>query len=171
MRSVHTRLLARTRACCVSSCWLPAALDWLRSFNLFQNGGLREEQSRLVTTILWSALRLKGQSIFGWSSNYTADSVIRYAHVYVPRPDRASLSPLFWNNLNERSQSNAVAACRVCTLRMHACSGAGTRAVPHRGRAPRFANHGSIIDRFMDRSLNACKTFRSRNRFDLWIGH
>ena len=125
MRSVHTRLLAvllhvhvrtRTRACCVSSCWLPAALDWLR---LFQNGGLREEQSRLVTTILWSALRLKGQSIFGWSSNYTADSVIRYAHVYVPRPDRASLSPLFWNNLNERSQSNAVAACRQLAVYVH----------------------------------------------------
>ena len=169
MRSVHTRLLARTRACCVSSCWLPAALDWLRSFNLFQNGGLREEQSRLVTTILWSALRLKGQSIFGWSSNYTADSVIRYAHVYVPRPDRASLSPLFWNNLNERSQSNAVAACRQLAVYVHcACMRVPVPVlVPYRTAA----GHHAYGLRIMDRSLNACKTFRSRNRFDLWIGH
>ena len=59
----------------------------------------------------------------------------------------------------------------------HACSGAGTRAVPHRGRAPRFANHGSIIVkpfiaeinvRFMDRSLNACKTFHSKNQCSIY---
>ena len=134
---------------------------------------------------------MKGQSIFGWYSNYTADSVIRYVHVYVPRPDRASLSPLFWNNFNERSQSNAVqqAACRVCTLRMHAYSGAGTRAVPYRtrhgttvckswiGHCKTFLNqcsiYGSVIVkhfiaeinvRFMDRSLNVCKTFYNRNQ-------
>ena len=57
----------------------------------------------------------------------------------------------------------------ACMYTEHACSGAGTRAVPYRGRAPRFANHGSVIEciyikpfiakinvRFMDRSLNAC---------------
>ena len=107
---------------------------------------------------------MEGQSIFGWYSNYTADSVIRYAHVYVPRPDGPSLSPLFWNNLNERSQSNAVqqAACRVCQLRMHACSGAGTRAVPYRAAA---GHHGLQI---MDLSLNACKTFHNRNQCSIY---
>ena len=101
---------------------------------------------------------MKGQSIFGWYSNYTADSVISYAHVYVPRPDRTSLSPLFWNNLNERSQSNAApqAACRVCTLRIR---------VPVQVLVPYRTAAGHHSLRIMDRSLNACKTFQINVRF------
>ena len=36
----------------------------------------------------------------------------------------------------------------------HACSGAGTRAVPYCGRAPRFANHGSIIVKLFIAKIN-----------------
>ena len=62
----------------------------------------------------------------------------------------------------------------ACMYTAHTCSGAGTRAVPYRGRAPRFANHGSVLNackfiakidvRFMDRSLNVhvCKTFHDK---------
>ena len=99
-----------------------------------------------------------------------------YAHV--PRPDRASYySGIILTNGASPTPRRRQALGRVCTYNAHACSGAGTRAVPytapHRGRAPRFANHGSVIGktfhsrinvRFMDRSLNVYKTFYNRNK-------
>ena len=60
----------------------------------------------------------------------------------------------------------------VCTLRMRV-----PVPVPYRGRAPRFVNHGSVIEcmlnfsinvRFMDRSLNVCKTFHSKNQCSIY---
>ena len=52
----------------------------------------------------------------------------------------------------------------ACMYTAHACSGAGTRtrAVPYRTAA------GHLSLRIMDRSLNACKTFHSKNQCSIY---